>query len=349
MRLIDLYPTPRFVVWDITYACPLRCTHCYSESGRRPSRQLRDDELYRVADRIIAARPAAVVISGGEPLVVPELFSVAERMVTAGVEVILYTSGWSFVPAMLPDITSLCSRVIVSVDGASAEVHDRIRGRAGSFARAMNALTHLDRAVEQCLRDSAWAPQVGIDFVVMRRNFDQLREFCTSIVPRFPHLYSVSFGAVIPTGLASRPTFADCELLTDEQEQLLAAGQLRDELQALVRDSVLVTTSDNRRFQLHPQLLAAGADIPPLQVEPDGRVRAMPIYEGTVGTLLEEPLAELWARAIERWTDPFVVETLTPATTMKGWAEATRRIDVRFGSPLDQARIARRPAYSAVS
>ena len=345
MRLIDICPTPRFVVWDITYACPLRCTHCYSESGRRPSRQLNADGLYRVANVLIAAKPIAIVISGGEPLVVRELFTVAQRMVDAGVEVILYTSGWSFVPAMLPGITRLSSRVIVSVDGASAEVHDRIRGRAGSFARAMGTLTHLDRAVGDLRRRGEWAPQVGIDFVVTRSNFGQLREFCVSVLPQFPELFSVSFGAVIPTGLASRPSFADHELLGDDQAALLSGGQLAAELQAVAPSSIALSTSDNRRFQLHPHLLAGGMDIPPLQIEPDGMVRAMPIYEGTVGSLLEEPLPVLWERAIERWSDPSVVEALTPATTMARWADATRRIDLQFGSTLDRARIGRRPAY----
>jgi MoaA/NifB/PqqE/SkfB family radical SAM enzyme len=346
MKLIDLLPSPRFVVWDITYACPLRCTHCYSESGRRPSRQLHGHRLHRVADAMIATKPAAIVISGGEPLVVGELFAIAERMVEAGVDVILYTSGWGFVPAMLPAITRWFSRVNVSVDGATADVHDRIRGRAGSFDRAMNALTHLDRAIGDRRRRGDRAPQLGIDVVVTRSNFDQLQAFCTNVVPLFPELISVSFGAVIPTGLASRPSFADHELLTDDQAALLSAGHLAEELQALVPASVAIGTSDNRRFQLHPDLLAAGIDIPPLQVEPDGKVRAIPIYEGTVGSLLEEPLPVLWERAIERWSHPSVVDALTPATTMNRWAEATRRIDVEFGSDLDRARINRRPVYT---
>jgi organic radical activating enzyme len=345
-KLSDIYPTPRYVVWDITYACPLRCTHCYSESGRRPSRHLDAAGLLQVADAMIAARPAAIVFSGGEPLVVRELFTVAERMVAAGLEVLLYTSGWSLVPSMLPAITGLFSRVIVSVDGATADVHDRIRGQRGSFSRAMDALRQLDLAVAELRATGSWSPQLAIDYVVTRSNFDQLAPFCAHVLPQFDQLFSVSFGAVIPTGLASRPSFAEAELLTDEQAELLAGPRLVDELRAIAPDSVLVNTSDNRRFQLHPELLAAGIDIPPIQVEPDGKVRAMPIYEGTVGSLLEEPLSQLWARAIDRWSDPFVVEALTPAKTMTAWAAATRRIDERFGTELDRARIARRPPYS---
>ena len=85
-RLIDVCPTPRFIVWDITYACPLRCSHCYSESGRRASRQLTTNDLYRVTDALVSTSPRAIVLSGGEPLVVKEIFDVATRMVEAGVE-----------------------------------------------------------------------------------------------------------------------------------------------------------------------------------------------------------------------------------------------------------------------
>lgn len=346
MRLIDICPTPRFIVWDITYACPLRCTHCYSESGRRPSKQLGPDDLYRVTDAMISTSPSAVVLAGGEPLIAKEVFGVAERLHHAGVAVILYTGGWGFVPGMLPSLMRLCSRVTVSVDGATADTHDRIRGRAGSFDRAMAALAELDRAIGERRRADRWAPQLGIDFVVMQSNQHQLRDFCARIAPQFPHLSSISFGAVIPTGLASRPSFAELELLSEDHARLLAEGQLAAELQSLAPSSVEVSTTDNRKFQLHPDLLAGGMDVPPMQVEPDGRVRAMPIYEGTVGSLLEEPLPVLWERAIDRWSDPFVVEALTPATTFQAWAEATRRIDLRFGSAEDRTRLARRPPYT---
>jgi MoaA/NifB/PqqE/SkfB family radical SAM enzyme len=59
---------PTHILWDIAYTCPLRCTHCYSESGRRPSRQLSHEDILRVADRIIFQRPEGVGLAGGEGL-----------------------------------------------------------------------------------------------------------------------------------------------------------------------------------------------------------------------------------------------------------------------------------------
>ncbi len=343
MRLIDFCPSPAFVVWDITYACPLRCCHCYSESGRRAPRQLSADQLLQVTDALTLARPKGIVLSGGEPLAVKEIFEVARRISGAGVEVILYTSGWNFTTEMIPEITSLFSRVTVSVDGATAEVHDRIRGRACSFDRALSALGRLNDAVAGLRADAKFALQLGIDFVVMRSNFHQLPQFCAEVLPRFPQLSAVSFGAVIPTGLGSRASFTEKELL--DSSQVMRLHGMQEELQLLTPAGIAVSTSDNRKFQMHPDLLAQGMDIPPLQVEPDGRVRAMPIYEGTIGSLLEEPLTVLWERAMERWNDPFVTNALSPAHDFQAWAEATRQIDLHFGTIADLDRIRRRPLY----
>ena len=337
-------PPPEAIVWDVTYACPLRCTHCYSESGRRPARQLGRDDLLRVADAMTALRPRAVVFAGGEPLIVPELIELARRIVEAGVQVHLYTGAWFLRPAIVPDLLDVAWKLTVSVDGATAAVHDRIRGRAGSFERAMGVLGRLDDAIGQRRRAERASPALGIDFVVMRSNFEQLGDFCARIAPRFANLDFVFFGAVLPIGLASRSDFAGHELLGQDQLNRLRAGPLVDELQRLAPATVEVRTSDNGMFQMHPDRLAAG-EIPAMQVEPDGRVRAMPVYEGTVGSLLEDDPRVLWERAVQRWSDPFVTDLLRSAPNMEAWAEATRRIDLRFGSDADRARIRRRPAY----
>ncbi|MFD0891348.1 radical SAM protein, partial [Streptosporangium algeriense] len=71
---------PTDVIWDVTYACPLRCQHCYSESGRRPARQLDHDDMLTVAGAIASLRPTAMEFAGGEPLLVRGLFDVAARI-----------------------------------------------------------------------------------------------------------------------------------------------------------------------------------------------------------------------------------------------------------------------------
>ncbi|ACZ90122.1 radical SAM protein [Streptosporangium roseum] len=336
---------PLEVVWDITYACPLRCSHCYSESGRRPARQLDHGQMLRAADAVIAMKPYGVCIAGGEPLLVKGVFEVIDRLSAAGMEVSLFTGGWSLRPEMIDDIVRGSFRMNVSVDGATAEVHDRIRGRRGSFDRAMSALALLDTAARKRRLSGGSPLGLGIDCVVVSSNFHQIEDFCTAIAPRFPELESIAFGAVIPEGLASREGFAQHELLSDSQVELLGNPEYGEHLRSLAPPSVRVATTDNLALQMHPDRIRGGSFFPVLQIEPDGAARAMAAYEGTVGNVLTDSPEELWRRAVERWHDPFVVETLAPVRTMEQWAEATRKIDYHFGSEADRARIDRRPEF----
>lgn len=337
---------PWAINWDVTYACPLRCTHCYSESGRRASRQLGLEEMYRVADALIALKPRTVQFSGGEPLLVKGLFQVAERIAQAGIGVILYTSGWLLDERMVPDILRVFSQVNVSVDGTTAKVHDTVRSKPGAFQRAMKALGLLNDAVREQRQRGERGLNFGIDCVVVRSNFHQLEEFCTAIAPRFPEMRFLTMGAGVPSGLANRPGFADHELLTDDQLWLLGSQGFTRYLQTLAPSSVRVTTLDGLALQMHPDHIASGRALRGLMhVEPDGAVRGMPIYEGTVGSLLNEPPQVLWERALARHLDPFLAETLRPVRTMKEWAKAARRIDLHYGSLQDRARIFLRQNY----
>ena len=336
---------PESVVWDITYACPLRCVHCYSESGRRPSRQLAGEDLRRVADGLLALRPRAVVFSGGEPLAVPELPEIVRRVREAGVEAHLYTSGWG-PPARTLGLVDDLTKITVSLDGARAGSHDRVRGRRNAFDHALRTLRALNDAIESRRAAGMDSPALGIDVVVLRSTFDELQHFCADVAPAFGALDYIFFGAVLPIGLASRADFAEVELLTPAQLSELTSPSFQARLQADAPASLGVYTSDNGMFQMHPDRLAAG-EIPAMQVEPDGRVRAMPVYEGTVGSLLEEDPQVLWERAVSRWHDPIVESLLRSAATPQEWAHATRVLDHRFGSDADRARMARRPAYGS--
>jgi MoaA/NifB/PqqE/SkfB family radical SAM enzyme len=331
---------PSSVIWDVTYTCPLRCVHCYSESGRRPSQQLSPADILRVAEVIVGMDVKAVFLSGGEPMAAKGLLAAVERWSAARIAVYLFTSGWFMDAERAAEIVPLVNATHVSVDGATADVHDRIRQRPGSFERSMQAIAVVDELSRARVQAGSAPLQFGIDCTLIQSNFHQLDRIIEEFPARFPALSFVNIGAAVPSGIASEPWFAEHELLTEKQLAVLRRGRRTP---AGANPHLLLSLSDQRHLQMHPDDVADGtANIDTLLIEPDGNVRAMAMYEGVVGNLLVDSPEVIWERARARWHDPFVVEQLASARTRIEWAAATRAIDRRYASPPNLDRIANR-------
>src|SRR6478735_7114826 len=206
-------------IWDITYACPLRCEHCYSESGRRPARTLDRDSAMRVVDVILGAQAKKIAISGGEPLSVRWAVEAAKRLHDAGVSVTVFTSGWTMQERTATALADAVSSVAVSMEGADAAIHDAIRGRAGAFARGMKALDILHRVKDEKQAAGQKCFTLGVDYTLTRSGAKEadLERFVEAALERFPKLDFIRFGAVIPSGLAAERKFEANELLSIEE------------------------------------------------------------------------------------------------------------------------------------
>lgn len=340
---------PRSINWQLTYACQLRCTHCYTESGRRASRRLPVDKLLAIADTLVALRPASVQIGGGEPLLVPGLLAVLDRLRAGGVPVHLYTNGLDVDDAIAAELARRGVQVHLSLDGATAPTHDAIRGRPGAFAGALRGLAALQRAAAAPGRRPEDGFAFGVDMTLVRSNFAELPLLCSQIAAAYPGLSFVSAGAAVPSGLAGREGYVERELLTEAQLAEVRDPALLERLRALAPATLQqIEVHDGFFLQLHPEQLRSGqAASNVMEIEPDGGVRGLLIYEGTVGNILTEAPEVLWRRAQERMQDPFVAQALAGARTMKEWAVAARHIDQRFIAPRDLLRLTRRPAYAA--
>src|SRR5216683_5649465 len=127
MRAVTLYATSR---------CNLRCKHCgVGPDQEKPRPQLETEDLKVVLTRLAASGTQYVTILGGEATVYREdLGAILDHAAAVGIGIAINTNLLVYAPiAGLLDRPALKS-LIVSLDGASAETHDRIRGR-GTFAR----------------------------------------------------------------------------------------------------------------------------------------------------------------------------------------------------------------------
>jgi mycofactocin biosynthetic radical S-adenosylmethionine protein MftC len=159
---------PICLTWELTYACNLACRHCLSSSGRRDPAELTTAEAKAVIDEFERMQVFYVNIGGGEPTVRPDFWRLIEYAVDHQVGVKFSTNGIK--------ITSERARwlagtdyvdVQISLDGATAEVNDAVRGK-GSFATATRAL--------QNLADAGFS-DAKISVVITRHNVRQLDDF----------------------------------------------------------------------------------------------------------------------------------------------------------------------------
>lgn len=332
-------PLRRFI-WDLTYACPLRCLHCYSESGRRPARMLGRADSLKIVDVIINAGPERVSFSGGEPLLAPWWGEAARLLRAKKIPVTLFTSGWLMDGRAAQELADSVAHVSVSVDGASDRVHDMIRGRAGSFHKTMETLEQLDRTKRERTERGADCYTLAVDCTVTRSAKDGTERLVHDVTSRFTAVDFVRFGAVIPEGLAQERAFTERELLTEEE--VAALGESQAQLASKARNGAQVSVTDIRAFI--PGLRADGEDDTPVHIEPDGQLRALTNFEAKVGNVLHEPFDVLWDRVLAWRNDPYVVKQMSSIRTIEDWAKVTRILDRAYGSDADKARIVRRGA-----
>ena len=325
------------VIWDLTYACPLRCIHCYSESGRRKSEMLDESTALRLAHKLADAGPTRISFGGGEPLMAKWWHKVADVFHSKGINTAVFTGGWLLDLELATKLVTSVDNVSVSIDGPSAAVHDLIRGRDGSFDRALRAVEFLLKA-----RESTRARcEIAIEFTATRRALPGFEEFLSGLLRQFINLDYVRVGAVIPEGLASEPEFCAVHLLREHEIE-----QLHDICDRVAKKHATIHTqiqfTDVREFLPSESGDDADSDGLIFHIEPSGQVRAMTNYEAKVGNALTQSIDEL-VHGIWKWrTNADVLSRFKQASSFAKWGEVTRRIDLDYGSPADKIRILKR-------
>jgi mycofactocin radical SAM maturase len=156
---------PICLTWELTYACNLTCVHCLSSSGRRDPRELTTQECRRVVDELQRMQVFYVNIGGGEPTVRRDFWELLDYATAHGVGVKFSTNGSRITRERAQRLAANdYLDVQVSLDGASAEVNDAVRG-PGSYATALRAMEHLAGAGMENFK---------LSVVVTRHNVSQL-------------------------------------------------------------------------------------------------------------------------------------------------------------------------------
>jgi radical SAM protein with 4Fe4S-binding SPASM domain len=131
------------IAWETTSACNLACSYCRAEATATPSPdELSTEEAIDFIDQAAPLKPM-LILSGGEPLLRPDIFQLALYAVSKGLRVSLATNG-TLLDSETAEIirASGIGRVSISLDGASEETHDSCRG-TGTFRQTLKGIENL--------------------------------------------------------------------------------------------------------------------------------------------------------------------------------------------------------------
>lgn len=155
---------PICLTWEVTYECNLRCAHCLSASDYARPEELTTEEAKALIDQWAEMKVFYINVGGGEPLTRPDFFELMDYSLDNGIGVKFSTNG-----TLVDDAAAdwIASRgyldVQISLDGATAETNDPVRG-TGSYKRARRAM---ERLAERGFK-------FKINSVLTKQNFHQL-------------------------------------------------------------------------------------------------------------------------------------------------------------------------------
>jgi heme d1 biosynthesis radical SAM protein NirJ len=134
-------PPGPVVIWNLIRRCNLTCKHCYSISADKDfPGELSTQEVFGVMDDLKRFRVPVLILSGGEPLLRPDIYDIAARAKAMGFYVGLSSNGTLIDEANIDRIAAIgFDYVGVSLDGI-ASTHDTFRRMAGAFDKSMHGI-----------------------------------------------------------------------------------------------------------------------------------------------------------------------------------------------------------------
>lgn len=295
------------VVWNITRTCNLRCVHCYADShAERYPGELSWEQCCAVIDDLAAYQVNALLLSGGEPLLHPQLPQILERATSKGLKVTISTNGTRITPdyaRMFKDLG--VAYVGISLDGIGA-VHDQFRGVQGAFEGAIRGF----RLCEQV------GQKTGLRLTLTRNNVQSMEQILNFIEQE--GIQRVCFYHLVPTGrgvdvasLKPEEARAALDMLIARAEAWHSAGQTRELLTVTQpADGVYLLLRQLREG--HPQaketlrLLtwnggganSSGRGI--ANIDPQGNIHPDQFWQGiTLGNVKTQKFSDVWEAATE--------------------------------------------------
>ena len=289
---------PIHPVWEVTSACNLNCKHCHASGGRPTIGELTTEEGKNLIRQIAAINEfRMLVLSGGEPLVRPDIIELISHASALGLEISVATNATLITPEMASRLKRAGAvNMAIGLDGASEKTHDTIRSTRGSFKQTMRGI--------ESTKDAGLALQINI--TMMKHNYHEipaLLDMAHELGADIVLLYNL-----VPEGRGrdgeielSRDQFKDIiEFVSKKQRSIVPIVEPTCSPQYWAFLMSKLNGNGNGHGERKPGRLAtlafkgcaAGNGI--CYVKPDGEVWPCPFVQVSGGNIRNVPLKEIW-------------------------------------------------------
>lgn len=131
---------PRLIAFELTRRCRYNCKHCRANAGPQGDSELTTSQCKKIVTAIARFARPILILTGGEPMERPDLFDIIKYAKSKNLRVVMATCGYMLNDNSVKKLKKAgVSALSLSIDGASAETHDRFRQSPGAFDNVTRA------------------------------------------------------------------------------------------------------------------------------------------------------------------------------------------------------------------
>jgi len=301
---------PLGVQLEITDSCNLRCLHCYNRSGEKHigNSELTAEEWRQTLIHLKSIKPLICIISGGEPLLRLDITMLAlDTLSIQGTKFILISNGFLLSEELIKQISKFDFYWIqISIDGATAETHDKLRAKAGSWERA--------------LKSAFLIKQAGLPLVIAttlsEHNLTELDDIIDLAYLLGAHRIVLDEFTPIGRGYSN---FDQLKIQTNGE---LWHTRLKNKLEEYTGRMEVARGMPPEISLRYDSCMPCSAFI----IRPNGDVRLDCIAPFVIGNVRKEPISEIWKkRGRDAWKHPRVQEFVKSIKTPESFLESLPR------------------------
>lgn len=329
-------PPGPVVIWNLVRRCNLTCKHCYSISADKDfAGELGTGEVFAVMEDLKRFRVPVLILSGGEPLLRPDIFDISRRAKDMGFYVGLSSNGTLIDEANIERIAAVgFDYVGVSLDGIRG-THDAFRRKAGAFDASLAGIRLCrDRGIK-----------VGVRYTMTRDNAHDLAALLRLVEDE--GIDKFYFSHLNYAGRGNKNRADDAQLQLTREAMDLLFDTCWDALQRGRRKEFVTGNNDadgvyllfwiRRRFphleaHFRRRLAAWGGNASGVNVaniDNLGNVHPDTMWwHHTLGNVRERPFSEIWCDT----SDPLMAGLKAKPRPVKGRCGACRYFDICGGN-----------------